>query len=258
VGLLIDRRTAEKFANMTASAIATQLAGRVGLTPVVTATTTKVGTYYTIDHALLTREVSEWDLLCWLAQHENYLVYVKGTKLHFEPKPSGKANPYALIWTPPNADSGAPQFTGAGLRMTRNLTVAKDVVVTVRSWGAKGKTVIAATYPTSKHKGTAAGTSGTNQAEGHVFNIPGLTYDQAIQAAREKHAAITAHEMKIEVTLPADNLLQITTPIELRGTGTAFDQTYYPEAINRHMVFGSVFAMTVHAKNRSPENEVTL
>lgn len=256
-GLLIDRKTAEKFANMTASDVASLLAARVGLTPVVTTTKMLSGAYYAIDHALMSREVSEWDLLCWLAMQEGFAVYVKGTELHFEPKPSGKRDPYALVWTPPSAQRGV-QFTGQTLSLSRNLTVTRDVTVTVKSFNAKGKQVVIATYPRSKRKGAAAGASGANQPDGYVRTIPGLTYEQALQRAQSIHQQITAHEMKLAADMPADTVLDITMPIELRGTGTAFDQTYYPESITRRMSLAEGFAMTVRAKNRAPENEVTL
>lgn len=255
-GLFIDRKTTEKFANMTAGAIARVLAARVGLLPVVKDTAKLVGSYYAIDHALMTREVSEWDLLTWLARQEGFAVYVSGSELHFEPKPSEKGAPYVLQWTPP-AD-GAPSFTGMDLRLSRNLTVARDVTVTVRSWSAKGKKVVEATYPKGKHKGAAAGTSGASQPDGYVRNIPGLTHEQAIQRAQAIHAEITAHEMKLDVTLPADELLTTTVPVSLRGTGTAFDQIYYPESITRRMSMTDGYLMTLRAKNRSPDNEVTL
>jgi len=44
----------------------------------------------------------------------------------------------------------------------------------------------------------------------------------------------------------------------LTGTGTAFDQLYFPESISREMSLQSGYLMTVHAKNSSPENQPTL
>lgn len=254
-GLLIDRKTSEKFGNLTASQIATKLAARVGLMPRVTDTKALSGRYYAIDHALSTREVSEWDLLQWLAQQEDFLVVVRGNELYFGPKPKG-GDPYVLQWRP--GQGGPSSFNGERLYLKRNLTVAKDVTVTVRSWNPKSKTVIAATYPRSKAKGAAPGTSGAAVPDGFVRNIPGLTQEQALQRAQALHAQLTAHEMRMEATVPGDTVLTVQTPIELRGTGTAFDQTYYPEAIQRSMSFTDGFQMTVRAKNRAPGNEVNL
>jgi phage protein D len=87
---LIEARTQEAFANQTASDVATILAGRHGLTAQATATTTPVGRYYSADHNRVTldrftRASTEWDLLVWLAQQENFDVFVTGTSLYFQP-----------------------------------------------------------------------------------------------------------------------------------------------------------------------------
>lgn len=255
-GLLIDRKTSEKYRNMTASQIADTLAVRVGLTPVVTATTTKAGSYYDIDHARMAESLTEWDLLCWLAREEGYMVFVRGTELHFEPKPEAGDRVYTIRYDKP---VGAPvSFDGPSLSLSRSLTVAKDVVVTVRSWSAKKKGVVIATYPKGKRKGTTPGSSGARDPDGFVINVPGKTYEQALQIAQATHAQITSHEMKLVATLPADHVLAIETPMQLVGTGTAFDQAYFPTSITRQMAFGEPYLMTVHAQNRSPENTPTL
>lgn len=82
----IDAKTSIQYQNLTASEIATKLALAHGLTPIVTATTTKAGTFYAFDHVSMTDERSEWDLLTWLASEEGYVCYVKGIELHFEPR----------------------------------------------------------------------------------------------------------------------------------------------------------------------------
>lgn len=255
-GALIDRKSAEKFANLTASQIVTKVAERVGLTPVVTKTSTLAGRYYAIDHALTTREMSEWELLQWLAQQEDFVVVVSGRELYFGPRKT-QEGPYVLQWQPPQ-QSGAAAFNGERLMLRRNLTVARDVTVTVRSWNPRSKTLITATYPRSKTKGAAPGTSGASAPDGFVRNIPGLTQEQALQRAQTIHAQITAHEMRMEATVPGDVELNVHSAIELRGTGTPFDQRYYPESISRRMSMVEGFQMTVRAKNRAPENEVTM
>ncbi len=69
---LIDAKTpGESFKNLTSSQIVTTLAQRHGLTPVVTATTQRVGEYYQIDSTHLTGEQTEWDLITSLAGIEN-------------------------------------------------------------------------------------------------------------------------------------------------------------------------------------------
>lgn len=247
----IDTKTVEKWPNQTASQIATALAQAHGLTPVVTQTTARAGRYYlNNDQSVLARSITEWDLLTFLAQQEGFDVYVKGSELHFEPPPSDGDDPYVLQWQQPAVDD-VPVFNGMDLKLTRNLTLAKDVKVIVTStslWQAKPlrKT---ATARKSKSKG------GTPQT--YSFNIPNLTADQAQKRANELALQISRHELRFDARLPADALLNTRTPLELRGTNSAFDQRYYPDQIIRQFDANG-YVMDVHAKNHSPESTVTV
>lgn len=164
---------------------------------------------------------------------------------------------YVLQWDDANDARGYPMFPGERITFSRNLTVAKGVVVTVRSWNAKNKKAFSVMYPNHKAKGTAPGQS-VPAAQNYFFTIPGLTPEQALQRAQAKHKELTAHEMRMSVTMPADNDLKITDTIKIRGTSSAFDQTYYPESIVRFMSMDEGYEMTVRAKNVSPENQVVI
>jgi phage protein D len=255
---LIDTKTTEKWPNQTSAQIATTLAQRHGLTPVVTATTQKTGKYYEIDHIRMTDQRSEWDLLTWLAHQEQFVVYVKGQTLHFEPQPTTSQTPYVLQWAPPTADSAAPSFNGTAITFARNLTLAKDVIVKVRSWNAKNKKGFTKTAQATHNKNTvlAGAAQPTGEAQTYSYVVPGLTPDEALRWAQAKLVEITAHEVRVTATLPADNLLGVTDIIKVLGTGTAFDQTYYPDSITRSMSIEGGYMMTVNAKNHSPESTV--
>jgi hypothetical protein len=196
-------------------------------------------------------------LLTYLAHEERYVVYLKGKELHFEPQPEESQNPYVLRWEPAVDDRGFPIFNGQSISFSRNLTVARGVVVTVRSWNAKNKKAFSVTYPTHKAKGTAPGKS-SPPAQNYYFTIPGLTPEQALQRAQAKHKEITQHEMRLSFSGPADNLLQATDIIRVEGTDSPFDQTYYPETINRTMSLSDGYTMRGEAKNVSPENQAVI
>ncbi len=261
--LLIDTKTTEKFQNLTSSQIATQLAQRHGLTPVVTATTTLAGKFYEIDHAQMNSQRSEWELLTFLAGAEQFVVYVKGQELHFEPKPDvATVDPYVLKWEPPS-NGGAPAFNGTKISFSRNLTVAKGVIVIVRSWNAKQKKGFTSYYPKAAANFLAGSASITTPgasgpkggAQVYTFIVPGLSQQKADEMAANKHREITRHEMKLEATMPADNLLAVTDIIQVTGTGTAFDQQYFPDSITRRMSVAEGYAMAVSAKNHNPDSE---
>ena len=99
---LLDARTQETFSNQTASEIAETLAGRHGLTPNVSATSTLAGRYYSTEHDRITlgqfsRATTEWDLLSFLAAREGFDVFVAGQTLTFAPPSS---NPATMSLTP--------------------------------------------------------------------------------------------------------------------------------------------------------------
>jgi phage protein D len=252
---LIDTKTSEHFANQTASQIATVLAKRHGLTPVVTATKSKAGDYYKDDHASTTQQQSEWELMTFLANVEDFVLYVKGQELHFEPRPGEQTSHYAIAWDAPNADRAFPIANAVSLQFSRNLTIAKGVTVEVHSWNAKQKKGFSASWP----KAAKAVQPGQSAAKTQVYryNIAGLTQDKALQRAQSIYKQIIAHEMRLTAYLPADNVLDCTKTMMVRGTGTGFDQVYYPESVMRSMSLTEGYRMNIRAKNTSPELEVT-
>lgn len=254
----IDGKTTERWPNLTSSQIATQLAQRHNLTPVVTVTKTKAGTFYEIDHVRLTDKRSEWDLLTWLAHEEQFVVYVKGQELHFEPKPDATKEPYMLQWQPANDERGHPVFNGMRIAFSRNLTLAKDVIVQVRSWNAKNKKGFIKTARATHNKNTvlAGAAQPIGDAQTYSYTIPGLTPEQALQKAQALLKEITQHEVKLHADMPADNLLGVTDVIQVVGTGSDFDQLYYPDSILREMSVRSGYVMRITAKNHSPESVV--
>jgi len=255
--VLIDEKTTEKWPNLTSSQIAKKIAEKHGLTPVITATKTRAGKYYEIDHARLTDERSEWDLLTYLAHEEQFSVYVQGQELHFEPQAQPDDDPYVLRWYPPTVDNASPVFNGENVSFSRNLTIARGVTVTVRSWNLKNKKAFQTTYPTAKARGTTPGGSAPI-AQVYSYTIPNLTPEQALQRAQALHREITQHEIKMNARLPADTLLTPRKIIRFEGTGTSFDQIYFPESITRSMSVDEGYSMAVSAKNHSPVNEVVI
>jgi phage protein D len=251
--VLIDTKTTQKWPNLTASGIATAIAVEHGLTPVVTSTTTKAGTYYEIDHVALTDERSEWDLLTWLARQEQFNVYVRGKELHFEPAASPSDTAYLLKWVPPSADA-PPQFNGVSLSFSRNLTLAKGITVTVRSWHTKSKKSFSESFPRTGRSIQAGKAKPFGATQAYTYTIPNLTPEQALQKAQALHKEITDHEMRMSATLPGDAILTTRNVIQVAGTGTAFDQIYYPDSIKRVLSASGGYDMSVTSKNHSPES----
>lgn len=256
---LIDTKTSAKYPNLTASEIATKLAAKHDLTPVVTKTTTKVGRFYEIDRVRLQNESSEWDLLTWLAQEEQFAVFVRGKALHFQPKPKESQDPYVFRWMP-GEDGGPPTFNGSRLSTSRNLTLARDIRVVVKSWNAKSKKGFSKTATATKSKNAVTKSAGraVTPVQEFSYTIPGLTPEQATQRAQQLLAELSRQEMKLSIDGPADNLLDVTDVLKVEGTGTLVDQSYFPDSIARSMSRDGGYSWRIEAKNHSPESEVGL
>jgi phage protein D len=247
----IEAKTTEKFANQTSSQIVQTLAARHGLTANAQSTTTKVGKYYEVDHDKLTDNITEWDLITYLAQKEGFVAYVTGTVLNFQPDTTASGTPIPIVYTP--AQNGQPAsgpFTRAAMK--RSLTLASDVVVNVYSWNHKSKQAFKVTATATK---TGAKSSGPTQT--YTFRFPGLTKDQAQAIAQQRAEDITRHERLFEYDAPGDLTTTAQSQVQLSGTGTAYDQTYWVAEIERRMSFGEGFEMTVKTKNHSPQSTVT-
>lgn len=252
--LLIDVKTAETYQNQTSSEIATLLAKNVGLgTSHIVATTTPIGEYYAGDAVRLSsgdlaHSITYWDLLVYLAQHENFDLFVKGTDLYFQPLASVSTVTFQVTVS---RNSGIATANVSDLQLHRSLTLAKDITVTVKSYNsAMGKAVTGIAKRAAKGKAT-----GPEQS--YVFYKPNLTPAQAQDLANQRLSQITRHEKLITFDCPPELVLTPQGMIRLTGTGTEFDQTYYPDGITRTMS-QQYATQSVVARNQSPSEQVAL
>ncbi|PHK92896.1 hypothetical protein CR162_21530 [Pseudoroseomonas rhizosphaerae] len=85
----------------------------------------------------------------------------------------------------------------------------------------------------------------------YTFDIAGLTEDEALKIAQQKHKEITDHERVISFTIPGELAMTPRNMVTLEGTGSSFDQTYYIHSIQRSMS-SSGFTQRVECRNSSP------
>lgn len=244
---MVDKTTSEKFVNQKASDIVSTIAARHGLAADVDETQGQDGTYYEIDHARINNASSEWDLLCELAEDYDYNLWVEGQTLRFKASDVSTSGIYTIKWAPPDRTRGFPLANTGRITFHRNNMLSKNVQVSVSSWNSKQK---------QKFTGTAdASKPGATDTQQYVFNEPGLTADQANSRAQKRLNAIVNNEMSVSASLPADNVLNARMTVAVTGTGTAFDQSYYPMSVTRHMSAEGGYTMSFEARNTAPETE---
>ena len=252
--VFIESRMQQSFANQTASDIATTLAGNHNLQAVVTPTTTPVGRYYNSEHDRITldqfsRATTEWNLLVWLAEREGFDVFVQGTTLYFQPPNPASVPALTLSANPESGNANALDIV-----MERALTLAGDISVTVKSWNSRQGAAFTQTVTAS---GVSALGSQGARPQSYVFVRPNLTPDEALRYATAKLQELTLHERVVIVRLPGELTLTPRDMIAISGTGTAFDQLYFIDTIEREIRFDGGFTERIRAKNTSPGREVT-
>ncbi len=253
--LMIDTKTQNAYPNQTASQVAAAIAAAHGLQASITPTTTPVGMYYEIDHTKivmnnLQRETTEWDLLTTLADLEGYGVWVQGTTLYFQPPPTPQTvTPYPIYFNP-----GPPIVSNAlTLTMERDLTIAQDIQVTVKTWNSRNQSAY-----TRVVKGVAGTSPKGSKPVNYVFVKPGLTPDQALKFAQQQLSILSLHERKVHVTMPGEYTITPHGMAQLYGTQTAFDLTYYVAEVERKMSFTDGFTQNLLLKNTSPRSQETV
>jgi phage protein D len=246
--LFIEVLTAEKFLNLTSSQVVEVLAARQGLNSRVTETSVLIGKYYDIDHAIVTNEITEWALLCNLAQHEGFDIFVTGRTLYFQPAVTATSgNVYGIFCA---SVGGKISSNVTRLVLKRKQTLATDIVVKVISWNHEHKMAITSVRRAQKVSQSANSLSAPSC--NYVFREAGLSQSQADAVATARLNELAQHERHIEFDMPADFSLTPRSLIRLSGTGSGFDQLYFISQIHINSSLKGGLTMRVSAKNASP------
>lgn len=258
----LDNKTTQKFSNQTSSQIVTTFAEQQGLKTRVTPTSTVVGTYYSQQQVMLSSEITQWDLMTFLAQQEDFVLFVDGDTLVFEPRPddTNVKKPYVIQYVKPNEDNASPQISATSLTLSRSMTLASDAQVTVRvPFGSKtGKAFSVVAKSQKKKTPSLSGVvKPAKKVQKYSFVKQGLTREQASSYAQQRLKEITSHEIRLTANVPGENTLRKDGLIQLAGTGTTFDQYYYPDEITRRISNTDGYSMDISAKNHAAGNEVS-
>jgi hypothetical protein len=232
--LFVAAQTKESFENLTSSDVATLLAGRRGLAASVTPTSALIGRFFQNGHTRSAfsqhgRATTEWDILSWLGQQEGYDVWVSGTTLFFQPSSLGTET----IFVEPN--------TCMTMQLSRDLVIASGFTVEVMSWDCSTQQAVSeqATY--------GSGTSGTSNM---ITLRPNLSISDAQSLAQKTASQLGSHERTLSYDAPGDVLTAPRIQLQLSGTNTDFDGSYFIFEVDRR--FSIRHGFTQHVQARRP------
>jgi hypothetical protein len=258
--LFIDSTISQHFPNLPSSEIAKQIVANhaaFGISGNIAATETQAGKLYEINKVKLgsanTPEASEWGLLAYLARFENFDLLMSGKVLNFQPKADGTANPYELRFSPATSRQIATSNVGS-IRISRNLTLAREIVVNAISFNAKMGTGFQVTATAQTNSSGQAGAV----AAPRTYTFVHALEDQAAltRFATQQAEQIARHERTLTYEGPGHLEITPRTLLKLVGSGSGYDQDYYIDQIDRRISLEDGFTMTVHAKNHAITAEV--
>jgi len=243
VGQMMDAATTDKLPNLTASAIAIKYAGNHGLTPVVTPTTTIAGTYYNQNSTILSNDASEWDILLFLAQQEDFVVRVKGKKLLF--------GPYSVVTGYINKDP-IPYIWGKNiedLELERSPHAAKDIIVKVITWDSGSKTRIVETAKsTTQYAQRIQG--GVRAAYTETYTIPGLTRQQAQKKAQAICYELSRCQVIGQIDAAGNTDVETDRKISIAGVGEGLTDNYYLNRVSHQFDETAGYAINASFTNQ--------
>ena len=148
-------------------------------------------------------------------------------------------------------------MNGTSIKFRRNLTLAKDVIVKVRSWNVKQKQGFTKTAQATHNKNTvlAGAAQPIGEAQVYQYTFPNLTPEQALQRAQSLLQQISQHELRATVDMPGDNLVTTENIVQIAGTGSQFDTVYYPSSILRRWSLEEGYRMTLDVKNHATDSQ---
>ncbi|OOH80795.1 hypothetical protein [Leptospirillum ferriphilum] len=277
-GLLIDSRTSgqamQQYQNATASQIVTGLMSPFSpwfKANAITGTSQQVGSYFAGNFLYLFRNRSYWDIITWLAQTnvsakgtpDPFVAYVSGAQLFFGPAPAPTGY-YLLEWQTP-AKGGYPHSNIEHITLAHNLTLAKDIAVTVMGYNPMvGRYQATASGKHNQgHTGGGSFSQSLYSSVGYqhfVYIANGLTKLQAQQMAQSKTKELSRHEYILRATQPGDLTLDPMQLVRLQGDLLpSYEMDFWVNAVTwRLSTHPQRFEMELWCKNHPTGSQVVL
>lgn len=250
VGQMMDAKTTEKYPNLTASAIAIKIAESRGLQAIVAGTSTLAGTYYNQNSTILGNDASEWDLLLFLAQQEDFIMRVKGKQFLF--------GPYGIVTGPDYTPQDPIPFTWGkdieALEFERSPHAARDVIVKVITFDRDTKARIVETAKsTTQYAKRIYG--GSRAAYTETYVIPGLTRQQAQKKAQAICYELSRLQVIGQIDTAGNPDMAIDRKVAIYGVGQGLTDTYYLNRVTHQFDINNGYACSSSLSNQFLTND---
>ena len=254
-GRLMEANTRESFRNKTGSEIAQIIAARYGLTADVDATTQLAGPLYQLEHDKMTgdnfnRTTSCWDLLAFMAQHDDRDLWVDGTVLHYKKSVAiADAKAIDLPWKARGTAAAYAHSPITDLKLHRHANVAKGIKVVVKTWDSKGKKPQRIEYP----PGAKA------DAQEYVFVKAGMSPQQALVFAQSMYKDVVAHERIAELIMPGSLDVTPRSVIAISGLpGKTYNTRYAVDELTSVFIKDGAFRQNMSLKNHKVQSQASV
>ncbi len=257
-GQLQDSQMSQQFTgnNLSASKVIPQIVAQVPQLSVdMAAASDQIEDDYNGGGGRLFLNRSPWDVITALADHEGYKVRVQGRTVKVQPDTSpDTSNAFEIFYIPASGAGDSYQEAQSNcvtLRMSRALNIGKGIDVFVNAYDTSSG------RRPSRKQAKVRNSKSTKTGPTYTFNRPGMSAAQAQKHAKAKAGQIAQFEREIEFQIPGDPAIKVDRAITLTGTGTKFDQSYFPDQIDHRYSVETGYAMEVRARNKSRDATIS-
>lgn len=232
---LHEKMSSEKWLNKTGSEIVQDLAGRVGLSVQIDATSLMAGKMLEKDYVRLSDNVTFAQVIHKLAEFDGARWFVDGNGMFHYVTINNPSGIYTLNYVPPTDGYITADFLRLSIK--RNIPAGKTIEVTVKSWHPKDKKVY-------EKKATVQGNGGPLT---YNYHIPNLKQDHVDQHAKTRANEPAQRELKLTASVVGDPNCNAGMGLQLNGTGE-FDQMYIIDTVHHEIGMpGHRTNITAHA-----------
>jgi prophage tail gpP-like protein len=218
-GRLADAPARSAHKNRTAADIIREIAEGHGLSCAIEGGEALAGLVYQVDHAKLSLERSEWDLISGLARANGLRAQVAGRALTLTPLARPASVAEILVCARPTPGG----LTPLGLRLDRDQRLSGEVTFEVESFHAR-------TGRANRWTAKASGSSETPplSARRLAARAVGLDGQQTRARAEQLLTEVMGNEIRLSARFDFSAVVDPQARIRLAGFGAPFDRAYQP------------------------------